>query len=636
MTNPETSIVIRTFNEERYLPALLDAIGNQRYQDFEVINIDSGSYDRTTEIARKRGARLLRITPENFTFGYSLNVGVEATQGRFVVLVSAHTEPLDDRWLERLIAPLREAGVAMVYGRQYGTASSKFGELRDLARTFGPERRVMSPPRFFANNANSAFSRELWVKHPFDPDLPGQEDIEWAKYWMERGYDVVYEPEAGIYHIHDETWRQVKGRYYREAVATRGIGLWRPRDAVGLAMREVWYLAGDSMAALRRGELLSRLREILWFRALKAYGTVTGLLDRRAAEAASARRDLFYDRRCKAVMIRGKNQAAVEEIDVPDTKPGDVLVSVAYAGVTNADLGLLAGDRSFHEGGAPPYPLVPGRELSGWVARTGPKVTHLEKGDAVVVQSLRGCGHCERCLRSRPLECRSSRNGDPRTDIGAYSEFVSAPGVFVHKLPEGTDMKKAVLVEALAVVLRGLRRLERVVGGGDAPSFAVVGAGPIGHLAARVLASRELPVTVFDRNAKRLSHFEDDGPISIGSDQMDFGAFDVLVEATGDPQSLESVIQSSKSDAILLLLGLPASRRQFVVRGASAGEKIIIWSAGAQPADFQQAALMLGRLAVDALAECVVPMSEYERAWRTFRDGRHLKVLLDVSSGSVV
>ena len=80
MTRPETSIVIRTFNEERYLPALLDAIGNQRYQDFEVINVDSGSYDRTTEIARKRGARLLRITPENFTFGYSLNVGVEAAQ----------------------------------------------------------------------------------------------------------------------------------------------------------------------------------------------------------------------------------------------------------------------------------------------------------------------------------------------------------------------------------------------------------------------------------------------------------------------------------------------------------------------------------------------------------------------------
>ena len=31
--------------------------------------------------------------------------------------------------------------------------------------------------------------------------MPGQEDIEWAKYWMERGFKVVYEPDAGIYHI---------------------------------------------------------------------------------------------------------------------------------------------------------------------------------------------------------------------------------------------------------------------------------------------------------------------------------------------------------------------------------------------------------------------------------------------------
>jgi hypothetical protein len=41
MTHPETSIVIRTFNEERDLPRLLEAIHEQRYKDFEVIDVDS-------------------------------------------------------------------------------------------------------------------------------------------------------------------------------------------------------------------------------------------------------------------------------------------------------------------------------------------------------------------------------------------------------------------------------------------------------------------------------------------------------------------------------------------------------------------------------------------------------------------
>ena len=89
MTSPETSVIIRTFNEERYLPGLLEAIRRQRYQDFELINVDSGSYDRTIEIAQEHDCRLLRIDSKDFTFGYSLNVGIESAQGGFAAIVSA-------------------------------------------------------------------------------------------------------------------------------------------------------------------------------------------------------------------------------------------------------------------------------------------------------------------------------------------------------------------------------------------------------------------------------------------------------------------------------------------------------------------------------------------------------------------
>jgi 2-desacetyl-2-hydroxyethyl bacteriochlorophyllide A dehydrogenase len=632
VTRPETSIVIRTFNEERDLPRLFEAIQGQRYKDFEVIDVDSGSYDRTTAIAQEYGARLLRISPRDFTFGYSLNVGVEAALRRFIVLVSAHTEPHDDLWLENLIAPLRSEGVAMVYGRQYGTAKSKFGELRDLARTFGPERKVMAPPKFFANNANSALLKELWEGHPFDEILPGQEDIEWAKHWMERGYKVIYEPASGIYHKHDESWRQVKLRYYREAVATRAIGVWGSRNAVGLAAREVRYLAGDALASLRQGELRSRWREIVTFRALKAYGTVSGLVEPKATPANVVEQGLFYDRKCKTVVVRGPNRAALEEIDVPPTRPGDLLVNVAYAGVTNMDLGLMKGDRSFHSGHSPPYPAVPGGELSGWVARVGPKVSHVKEGDPVVVQSLRGCGSCRACLRSKLLDCEGESNGDSRSGTGAYSEYVSVPGISVHKLPAGTDMREAVLVEALAVVLRGLRRVERLLDfAADIPRFTVVGAGPMGHLCALALSSRELPVTIFDRNTKRLAYLKD-APVETGSDSAGLERFDVLVEATGDPEFLESLVQASKSDAVLLLLGLPASRRQFTIRGAAAGEKTILWSAGAEEGDFQEAARMLPRLDTEALTDYAVPLSRFAEAWDSFSAGDRLKVLIEVST----
>ena len=51
---PETSIVIRAFNEERWLPDVLKAIEGQRYRDFEILLVDSGSLG-PDERRRQRG-----------------------------------------------------------------------------------------------------------------------------------------------------------------------------------------------------------------------------------------------------------------------------------------------------------------------------------------------------------------------------------------------------------------------------------------------------------------------------------------------------------------------------------------------------------------------------------------------------
>ncbi|MGD9206796.1 MAG: glycosyltransferase, partial [Desulfobacterales bacterium] len=74
MNQPEISIIIRTFNEEKYVPALLEALTLQSLRDFETIVVDSGSLDRTPEIATQKADHLLRIQSHDFTFGHSLNV----------------------------------------------------------------------------------------------------------------------------------------------------------------------------------------------------------------------------------------------------------------------------------------------------------------------------------------------------------------------------------------------------------------------------------------------------------------------------------------------------------------------------------------------------------------------------------
>ena len=225
MNRPKVSVIVRTYNEEKFLPGLLDALEQQSFQDYETIVVDSGSLDRTRKIAASKADKLLRIENHDFTFGHSLNVGIHNAEGTYLAIVSAHTLPVDEHWLSKFIDPLHDEQTAMVYGRQLGGKPSKFSEIQDMRRTFGSRRRVLKPPRFFANNANSVIRKNLWQQHPFDESLLGLEDIEWAKYWMERDYKVVYEPQAALYHIHEENWRQIRRRYYREAVAARWIGI---------------------------------------------------------------------------------------------------------------------------------------------------------------------------------------------------------------------------------------------------------------------------------------------------------------------------------------------------------------------------------------------------------------------------
>jgi glycosyltransferase involved in cell wall biosynthesis len=112
--SPEVSIVIRAYNEERWLPELFKALDVQTFRDFEVLVVDSGSLDRTRDIAAANKARIVLLRSEDFTFGYSLNIGIEQARGRFMAIISAHCIPTDPEWLGRLVAPLlrhRRAGV---------------------------------------------------------------------------------------------------------------------------------------------------------------------------------------------------------------------------------------------------------------------------------------------------------------------------------------------------------------------------------------------------------------------------------------------------------------------------------------------------------------------------------------------
>jgi len=624
--NPRVSIIVRAFNEERHIGRLLEVLSSQSVEDHEVIVVDSGSFDRTRDIAREHGAVLLEIDSLDFTFGYSLNAGIRAARAPIAGIVSAHTEPLDARWLENLIAPFEDQTVAMTYGRQVGAPASKFGERLDFLRTFGPARLNIRPQAPFANNANSAIRRALWEKEPFDERLPGLEDIAWAKHWMENGWNVVYEPAAALRHIHEETWPQVYRRYYREAVAARQIGIKSAKHIVPEVAREIGYLFGDLGTAVKEGVLSDAFREVIMFRLQKTRGTVAGLRNNGAA-VAKKRQALFFDRDYKAVVVKGPHKAHLERIEIAPLTPREITVRVAYVGVCGTDLEILDGRLGYFESGLATYPITPGHEFSGTVAAIGAKVEDLNAGEPVVVECIQSCHACAQCEKGNFIACADRREVGVMRRNGAYAEYVTVPAQFVHRLPPGTDLKRAALCEPLAVVLKGLKRLGRLVGSDGSARCAVVGGGPIGWFAAQVLKHRGHEVVVFDRHERRRALYEASG-ITVQDAPDDLSSFDAVIEATGDPVALQQILSNSRPGCTLLLLGLPYARHDFTFEHIVAFDKTVIGSVGSSADEFREAIALLPLLDFDPLTKAVFPLDHFEDAWATFRRSEHLKILL--------
>ena len=138
---PEISIVIRTLNEAKHLPSLLSAIRSQKINmSYEIVLIDSGSKDKTIEIAKKFKCRITHIAKADFSFGRSLNKGIRFSKGNYLVFISGHCVPKNQNWLENLVIPIVEKKVAYTYGKQLADNSSFWSE-RQIYKKYFPDKK---------------------------------------------------------------------------------------------------------------------------------------------------------------------------------------------------------------------------------------------------------------------------------------------------------------------------------------------------------------------------------------------------------------------------------------------------------------------------------------------------------------
>jgi rhamnosyltransferase len=223
------SIVLRTKNEGKFLETTLNLIRKQVCDSVpEIIVVDSGSSDDTLAIARDHAdLQLIQISSDDFSYGKSLNTGIRVASGDVVVALSAHAFPCEELWLQKLLKHFDDSTVAGVYGRQLPFDDAWPCVKRDYIEFYGNELRIQTDPnnqldhRF--SNAAAAIRRRSWQQQPFNERLSYCEDWEWARAMLKLGLKIVYDPSAAVYHSHNESFRDIYRRCYKEALAQRSL-----------------------------------------------------------------------------------------------------------------------------------------------------------------------------------------------------------------------------------------------------------------------------------------------------------------------------------------------------------------------------------------------------------------------------
>ncbi len=227
----ETSIIIRTKNEEKWIGAVLEKLARQTYKDFEIVIVDSGSTDKTLEIINKFPVRLFHIKPEEFSYPFALNFGCrEAKASKYFVFLSGHSLPISDTWLEDGISNFTSDKIMGVYGGMQALPDGSIWEklwLNSLTVKIncflGTKKILEQPGMGVMGFTHAIIRRDLWEKHHFDERYGlGGEDEVWTRQWFKKGYIAIKDFKFSVAHSHGLNLSDLKKQYkYWQTVVTK-------------------------------------------------------------------------------------------------------------------------------------------------------------------------------------------------------------------------------------------------------------------------------------------------------------------------------------------------------------------------------------------------------------------------------
>ena len=208
------SIVMRSCND---MPVIAETLAAVHRQDspFDLIVFDNESTDGTLDAIKRYTHRIVNIPRGTYVPGRVLNLGMEKTEGEFVVFLNSDCTPRDESWLGNLLKGFTGEDVAAVFGRQIPRPGCAPLYAKDIEDAFGDGSRQRFRRHCFSM-ASSAIRRSIWENMRFNEGLKISEDVDWTWRARQRGFTIRYFPDSAVLHSHNYSLRQYAMRQYLE------------------------------------------------------------------------------------------------------------------------------------------------------------------------------------------------------------------------------------------------------------------------------------------------------------------------------------------------------------------------------------------------------------------------------------
>jgi len=340
----------------------------------------------------------------------------------------------------------------------------------------------------------------------------------------------------------------------------------------------------------------------------------------------------------KALLFYKPGVVKYEEVEVPELKPGEVLVKVDTALTCGTDI------KTFKRGHPVLIKTLPsgfGHEFAGTVAKTGSNVENFKVGQRVVAANSAPCRQCYYCRIEKFNLCEN-------LDFlnGAYAEYITVTAPIVKQnlllIPDHVSFEQAAFTEPLANVVHGIEETHILPGS----TVGVIGLGPIGLMFIKLAKLKGARVIAIGRNPLKLrlaKEFggadevvnlnETDNPQKTIMDLTPEGkGLDYVIEAVGLPELWEKALQITRRGGTVNLFGgcESGSKIKLDTRRVHYDEIKIISIFHHTPVHVREALNLIrqGKIDFEKLITHTLPIAEIKQAIKLHQEGKAIKIAL--------